>query len=189
MVEPFVSSDHHFFHKNIIEYCSRPFTGLDHMHQFMIDEWNSVVTDDDIIIHLGDFICGGTFDAVKEVVDQLNGYKILVIGNHDSKGKQWLKNVGFDQVYRSKFCIGMYCFSHRVQHADFLKANESRYNLHGHSHKHDYGDPYFNFGVDVVGYKPKKVKMDVTREDLLQGNMNEMVYPPIKDKRRIDEQS
>jgi calcineurin-like phosphoesterase family protein len=186
MIETYVGSDHHFFHKNIIEYCNRPFVELGQMHHFMIEEWNSVVTPEDIYIHLGDFICGGSREEVMEVVSQLNGYKILVLGNHDRHGKQWFLDVGFDQVYKSKFCMGMYCFSHRVQHADFLDANGSRYNLHGHSHKHDYGDPYFNFGVDVVGYKPKKVKFDIEREDLLQGNVNNMVYPPIIDKRRLD---
>ena len=169
MVEPFVTSDHHLFHTNSIKYCNRPFVDVDEMHKFMIEEWNSVVTPDDIVIHLGDYICGGTFDQVKEITEQLNGTKILITGNHDRKGKQWFKDAGFHRVFKHRWSIGMYCFSHRVQDADYLKETDTRYNLHGHSHKFDYGDPFYNFGVDVVGYRPIKVKINLDKEDLLNG--------------------
>ena len=139
------------------------------MHLFMIEEWNSVVGEDDIVIHLGDYICGGTKEQIREITQQLNGIKILITGNHDRKGKQWFLDVGFSRVFKHRWSIGMYCFSHRPQDGDYLSENNVRYNLHGHSHKHDYGDPYFNFSVDVAGYIPKKVKLNLTRENLLNG--------------------
>lgn len=169
MVELFVTSDHHIHHANIIKYCNRPFVDVDEMHKFMIEEWNSVVTPDDIVIHLGDYTCGGTKEEIKAITDQLNGTKILILGNHDRHGIQWFKDVGFHRVFKHRWSIGMYCFSHRVQDADYLTENKTRYNLHGHSHKHDYGDPYYNFGVDLCGYRPKKVKLNLTKEDLLNG--------------------
>ena len=169
MVEVYVTSDHHLYHKNIIEYCNRPFPNVDAMHEFSIDEWNSVVTPNAIVIHLGDYICGGSKEQIKEITQRLNGTKILITGNHDRKGKQWFKDVGFTRVFKHRWSMGMYCFSHRPQSAEYLEENGIRYNLHGHSHKHDYGDPFFNFGVDVVGYKPKKVKVNLTEEDILYG--------------------
>jgi len=169
MAEVFCCSDHHMFHTNIIKYCNRPFVDTDEMHKFSIEEWNSVVTPDDIVIHLGDYICGGTKEQVTEITQQLNGTKILITGNHDRKGKQWFIDAGFTRVFKHRWIMGMYCFSHRVQDADYLHDHNIRYNLHGHSHNHDYGDPFYNFGVDVVGYKPIKVKLNLTREDLLNG--------------------
>lgn len=169
MTEVFVSSDHHLFHSNIIKYCNRPFRGVDEMHLFMIEEWNSVIKPEDIVIHLGDYMCGGTFEQIKEITEQLNGYKILIMGNHDRKSRSWFRDVGFNRVFKHRWTMGMYCFSHRPQDAEYLTENGVRYNLHGHSHKHNYGDPYYNFGVDVVGYRPKKVKTNLCREELMNG--------------------
>jgi len=164
-----ITSDSHLYHKNIIKYCDRPFTSLDEMHQHIITSWNKVVKPDEIVIHLGDYICGGSFEGVKEITDQLNGYKILITGNHDRKSKDWFARVGFNRVFKHRWCLGMYCFSHRPQTSDFLTENNIRYNLHGHSHKYDYGDPFYNFGVDVVGYKPKKVTLNLTEDEIING--------------------
>jgi len=166
----FVTSDHHFFHNNIIKYCNRPFVSVQKMHEFMIDEWNSVVQKDSIVIHLGDFICGGSLEEVKEITDRLNGYKILIQGNHDRRGISWFKEVGFDRVFKRRWNLGQYCFSHDFQRPEYLAYNKISYNLHGHSHKHDYGHPWYNFCVDVVGYKPKKVKTNLKRSDFLENN-------------------
>jgi calcineurin-like phosphoesterase family protein len=139
------------------------------MHEHMIQEWNAAVSDDDIVIHLGDYICGGTKEQVKAITEQLKGIKILITGNHDRKGKGFFMDCGFERVFKHRWIVGMYCFSHRPQEAQWLLDNEVRYNMHGHSHKWQYGDPFYNFGVDVVGYKPKAVKLNLTREDLLNG--------------------
>ncbi len=167
MIDVFCCSDHHLYHHAIIKYCNRPFKNVDEMHQFIIKEWNSVVFPDDIVIHLGDYVCGGTKEEIKSITDQLNGIKILILGNHDRHSVQWFKDIGFTRVFKNRWSTGIYCFSHRAQDADYLIQTGVRYNFHGHSHKHDYGDPYTNFSVDVCGYKPKKVRLDLTKEDLL----------------------
>ena len=169
MISVKLTSDQHLFHANIIKYCHRPFETIEEMHEHIVKEWNDSVTPDDIVIHLGDYICGGSFEDVKGITDQLNGTKILVTGNHDRKGKQWFKNIGFERVFKHKVVMGMYCFSHRPQEAQWLLDNDIRYNMHGHTHRWQYGDPYYNFCVDVVGYKPKAVKIDLTREEILHG--------------------
>lgn len=164
-----ITSDSHLYHKKVIKYCNRPFKTLDEMHHHIIVAWNSVVKPDEIVIHLGDYICGGSFDEIKEITDQLNGFKILIMGNHDRKSKTWFRNIGFDRVFKYRWSIGMYCFSHRPQDSIYLTENNIRYNLHGHSHKYDYGDPFYNFCVDVVGYKPKRVEVNLSKEDLMNG--------------------
>ena len=60
----FIIADTHFNHKNIIDYCNRPFTDADNMNTALIQNWNSVVKSDDIVYHLGDFAVG-TIDIVK----------------------------------------------------------------------------------------------------------------------------
>lgn len=169
MIDVCVTSDHHLYHANIIKYCDRPFMDVDEMHEHFIKAWNEVVKPDDIVINMGDYICGGNFEQIEEITRQLNGYKILITGNHDRKGVSWFKRVGIDRVFKHRWVVGPYCFSHRPQDKDYLNERELLYNYHGHSHTTDYGFPYINVGVDLNVYKPLRVGLNgITREDLME---------------------
>lgn len=80
----FFTSDTHFNHYNIIASCGRPFKDEIEMNEVFIKNWNSVVDDDSVVFHLGDFAWGG-FKKWKDVRDRLNGNIILIKGNHDHK--------------------------------------------------------------------------------------------------------
>jgi len=43
----FITADHHFHHKNIIEYCKRPFKTVEEMDNVMTEKWNRKVGKDD----------------------------------------------------------------------------------------------------------------------------------------------
>lgn len=79
-----MTSDSHFSHKNIIEYCSRPFVSVEAMNKHLVDAWNGCVRDDDIVIHLGDVAMARPCDS-ELALRHLKGRKVLVCGNHDSK--------------------------------------------------------------------------------------------------------
>lgn len=78
----FFTSDTHFGHANIIRLCNRPFKDVNHMNEEIVRRWNEVVSEDDIVYHLGDVALGTFADSIN-YVSRLNGYKILVPGNHD----------------------------------------------------------------------------------------------------------
>ena len=80
----FFTSDTHFNHTNIIQYCQRPFKSTDEMNEAMIDNWNSVVGEDDTMFHLGDFCLGGA-EEWNKILNRLNGRIYLILGNHDLK--------------------------------------------------------------------------------------------------------
>ena len=80
MKKIFITSDNHFFHRNIIRYCNRPFYSVEEMNRVMIDKWNAKVDNGDIVIHLGDFAFKG---RAREIRRKLNGTIILIRGNHD----------------------------------------------------------------------------------------------------------
>lgn len=77
----YFSSDSHFWHNNVIKYCSRPFTSIEEMNEALVANWNSIVKPEDTVYYLGDFSLA--FRAVETFSFRLNGRKILVPGNHD----------------------------------------------------------------------------------------------------------
>lgn len=110
----FFISDTHFGHFNILSYTNRgeqfqvstdesvPLKNRQHrvvqeMNQFMIDSWNSVVTDNDTVYFDGDFSFLGT-KQMKVILSQLKGKKILIKGNHDKSASQ-MKEIGFSEVH------------------------------------------------------------------------------------------
>jgi calcineurin-like phosphoesterase family protein len=82
-----LSSDHHFFHKNVLSFCKRPFRDLEHMHEELIRRHNERVRPDDTWICVGDFSFGPG-KGTEEVLSRMNGFKILVCGNHDKRTTQ-----------------------------------------------------------------------------------------------------
>lgn len=82
----FFISDLHFNHENIIKYCSRPFSSVEEMNKTLKENWNRVVREEDVIFILGDFFFRGGKGAWVYMLNNLNGIKYLVQGNHDRYG-------------------------------------------------------------------------------------------------------
>ncbi len=89
----FFTSDLHLGHKNIIEYCERPFELLEIMNKTIRVKWNNVISEKDIVFILGDF-CFGSRSTWRYFLNQLKGKKYLIEGNHD---KSVLNNM-FEEV-------------------------------------------------------------------------------------------
>lgn len=51
------------------------------MDEALINNWNSVVKKNDIVFDLGDFAFAPNW-RWKEVLERLNGYHYLILGNH-----------------------------------------------------------------------------------------------------------
>jgi calcineurin-like phosphoesterase family protein len=94
----FFVSDTHYSHKNICRgvtnwrtqdgevpvHSTRDFNTIELMNNALVDNINSVVGQDDTLIHLGDFSFGG-FENIGNFLDRLVCKNIhLVLGNHDT---------------------------------------------------------------------------------------------------------
>jgi len=171
----FYIADTHFYHKNIIKYCNRPFETHERMNEYMIDRWNAMVTNDDVVIHLGDFaLCN--FYAAQEILNQLNGYKVLVRGNHDGTIK-YMRNMGWNEVVDfidedeifiihdpnklTLHTLPIGQFTHRERY------DNCKYFLHGHTHNRvgpTLLTKAINCCVELHDYTPKTLDQLVLNE-------------------------
>lgn len=80
----FITSDWHFNHDKSFLYEPRGFTSIEEMNQQIIANYNSLVGSQDICYCLGDCCLGGPDSLFinKTFIEQLNGYKYIIIGNH-----------------------------------------------------------------------------------------------------------
>lgn len=78
------TSDLHFGHSNVIKFCNRPFADEKEMGPALIQNWNNVVSDNDIVFVLGDTFWFNDSRSIKKVLSQLKGKDIYILpGNHD----------------------------------------------------------------------------------------------------------
>lgn len=101
----FVVADLHFGHENIIKYESRPFANVEEMNVRLIELWNSTVGNDDLVYVLGDFTLSRRIDVIKNLVSSLNGRKILIMGNHDTRKSKDYVECGFEAATRKPMMV------------------------------------------------------------------------------------
>jgi len=76
-------ADTHFGDESIIRYENRPFKNASEMDEYITNKWNDTVSPEDNVFILGDFSVYTDKAKLKQILDALNGNKILVMGNHD----------------------------------------------------------------------------------------------------------
>jgi len=174
----FITSDLHFFHRNVLSFCSdtRPWNSVDEMNQALIDHWNSVISDSDTVWHLGDFSFGNK-TKTREVLDQLKGRKMFILGNHDGKNKTILPEYGeVFQYKRIKFDDHQIVLFHFPIHLwDMIDHGSLHFfgHLHGdlkhHGRSMDVGwDAHgriltLNEAIDIVKSRPVIRRREVPR--------------------------
>lgn len=150
-----VISDTHFGQSNILQFKDkfnkplRPFSTLEEMHGALISNWNSVVKENDLVLHLGDVAFSGqVYDGI---MPQLKGNKYLIRGNHDrfTEGR-------YSRHFRRVLGVYVrdkYVFTHVPIHPDCLERWKG--NIHGHLHSNRIKDKkYFNASVEQINYTP-----------------------------------
>jgi len=153
-------SDLHFGHKNIIKYAGRPFPNVDLMNKCLIGNYINVVQPDDIVFWLGD-ITFGNVQGINEILNQLPGWKIHIIGNHDMDSKGKLNNLKFDEQY-SCLVIDVIDAEREYQllltHYPLDIVPQPCLNIHGHIHQHTLMPYNINVSVEQTNYTPMHMK-------------------------------
>lgn len=174
------TSDTHYWHENVIKFCDRPFKDLSHMHEVLIQRYNSRVKEQDVCIFVGDFSFG-TAAQTKAILNQLNGTKILVQGNHDKKTTCNKFDVCFYTINMSiagepvsikHYPLRWPRFSHfkerllrwwkntpNPRYLDRYPVDRGQFHIHGHTHsKERFKDNQIHVGVDAWDYYPVSIK-------------------------------
>jgi len=140
----FFTSDSHFYHRNILEYCpGRKWATIEDMNCGLIAGWNAKIGKNDIVYHLGDFTLTTRVELIDQILAQLNGTIRLVKGNHDkwlrkvdalqNKGKfEWIK-----QYHKENLSLDGKTYEFVMMHFPFLTWDGSArgsINVHGHAH-------------------------------------------------------
>ena len=162
----FFSADQHYNHANINKYCSRGFKDVAYMNETLINNWNSIVSNEDTAWILGDFSMG------KETpVERLNGKTInFIVGCHDSSWMGYQYNYNANKGYIKHGRIHFWGYM-KILSIDKTKVILSHwpfkswyasyhgsYNLYGHTHQkiQSDGNRSYNVGVDANNFYPVK---------------------------------
>jgi calcineurin-like phosphoesterase family protein len=155
----FFTSDWHFFHRNIIRYCNRPFKDEREMREEIIKRHNEVVKPEDTIYILGDVGMLGRdrLSKLRPILKKMNGTKHLILGNHDEGKPFTYERMGFTTVHTALIYDTERNIILRHDPAACVVSPESLW-LVGHVHNlfKVITDPIvcYNVGVDVNNFYP-----------------------------------
>lgn len=153
-------SDTHFSHAGVCRFLRadgsklRPWDSVEEMDEEMVELWNETVKPNDKVYHLGDVAINR---RGLDVLNRLNGDKVLIKGNHDIfKLHDYTRHFRDIRAYH---VMDKLMLSHIPIHPQ--QQGRFRGNIHGHLHSNlvldKWGNPdpfYANVCVEHTGFKP-----------------------------------
>ena len=182
------TSDLHFWHKNICKYCNRPFETMEEMNQALIDNWNSVVKEDDTVFVLGDMgFCG--YDNLYPLMFRLNDKKYLAQGDIDSDKivfRLYEANIieGYYKMHEVTIIGDEECPDQQLTLChfpmiDWPNKERGAWMVHGHQHQlpetPSCSVMHWDVGVDKNNLKPvsfEQLKINITTQFVTRNNEN-----------------
>lgn len=177
-MKTWITSDLHFGHTNIMKFCPKTrghYKDVDHMNAEMIRLWNESVGPEDITYILGD-VAFTNVQKAAFILRSLNGSKILIKGNHDSK---LVKDTRFTNcfaeihdylrlVYNKQYLIIM---CHYPFHFEWDQAHRGSIHFYGHVHGKKTG---------LEDYRARDVSFDATGQ--VVSDIDAMIADALKGK-------
>ncbi|MDE5853680.1 MAG: hydrolase [Ruminococcus sp.] len=174
----FYTADLHIGHTNIMKLSNRPFKTVEDMNETLVNNWNSVVMEDDDVYILGDVFF--KLNSHPEMyLKRMNGKKHLIVGNHD---KQYLEKEMFVNQFAT---INDYLVINDENrkvvlfHYPILEWDgyfRGYYHVYGHIHNNDNNlanqimkkvPNSFNAGVDVNDFIPQTLTQLIKRNQVV----------------------
>jgi calcineurin-like phosphoesterase family protein len=166
----FVISDTHFGHRNMYNFmeedgfhcrhdANKQQRVMEETDELMVENWNSVVKDYDIVYHCGD----AYFGKGHEYLYRLKGRKRLILGNHDDPKDGILPGVFEKIMVWRMWPEWKVVLTHIPIHESALR-HKVTHNIHGHIHRKVSPSPnHINVSVEMIDYKPVALE-DIIKE-------------------------
>ena len=171
------SSDHHFWHKNVIKFTypsgkdRTQFEDIVEHNEHLITQHNSVVQPNDKVYLLGDIAWNS---KAIECIKRMNGRKILVMGNHDKqKANSYL---GCVDDLKGVVCIskGINAVATHVPIHPCQLEHRFNCNIHGHMHGYCIDDPrYINVSMEQINFTPISLDDIITQHEKQMRGFNQ----------------
>ena len=167
-------ADTHIGHENIIRLCNRPFKSVDEMNDTIINNWNSVVKDNDEVYIIGDFAYKNA-NNLTHYLKQLKGKKYLITGNHDRIDPEARKCFEWIRSYAEIIDNGQKIV---LFHYPILEWNgyfRGTIHIYGHVHNNVDNESYkalknlknaYNAGADILGFTPRTLTEVIEMNEL-----------------------
>ncbi len=160
----YFTADLHFGHNAIINMQERPFKSVEEMNRVLLQNFNSVIRQNDTVYILGDICHHMTTEEANELIGKMNGKKYLIVGNHDKE-----YDPGLFEDIKDFMKISIDGRNFTLMHYPMLswpKKSSGGYQLHGHIHaRMEYNETNraegirrYDVGVDANYYFPVSVK-------------------------------
>lgn len=171
------SSDTHYLHRNIMRFCGRNFSSIEEHDACLLNNHNSLVSNNDEYWFLGDFAYKGQPEEAVKIFKKMNfGKCYFLFGNHDKIFRQAIQkgllndylNIGKLEIIGGDIAVndhtlsvsktieinGQNIFISHYAHQTFPHAFRGAWMLFGHSHNNIIL-PYraIDVGVDAVQKK------------------------------------
>ena len=135
----FVFSDTHFDHKNIIEYCSRPFHSTKQMNEKLVENWQSAVNHDEKVFFLGDMSYSRNRRSIDYWLGKLAGEIFYIRGNHDTD------IITRAEVLPNRHGIKYQDYQFLLMHDPYRPKGYDGWIIHGDRHNNDLDNyPFIN---------------------------------------------
>ena len=178
MGEIWLTSDLHLMHNKEFLWRPRGFESTEEMCEAIVERWNSVVKDEDIIYNLGDIALSDT-EAAIPYIQRLKGQQIWLRGNHCTVNRvtrilETCPNIsllaGMDSSYATIIKSGKWSFY--LSHYPTLTSNNEDWrrvaNLCGHSHTKDKWADWDKmcYHVEMDAHNCYPVSLEQIKEDI-----------------------
>ena len=191
----YFTSDTHFCHNKDFCYEPRGFKTIEEMNEKIFNNWNSIVTDEDDIYHLGDVMLKDDTQGMM-YLENLKGKIHIIRGNHDTDTRveryKQLDNI-IEITYATIIKYGKVHLY--LCHYPTLTANydddkpwhKNLVNLFGHTHQQENfynNNPYmYHVGVDSHNCKPIEIEeiLEEIRQKKIELNNERMKKTELSD--------
>ena len=133
------------------------------MNETLINNWNSVVDENDDVWVCGDFFMG-PITNIEPILSRLKGKIHLVRGNHDQKNRIKIyeaHGIDIHDIAYIQYKKKLFLCTHYPMIVENGDCDKHIFNLHGHTHQHSLFSEYprcIHVGVDSNNLTPISIE-------------------------------